>query len=90
MVFQPLVGFRVVVCFDWAGVPVVDALCCSIGWVCVVVVVIVVVGVVAGEDLVVGAQFGSAVGTICGIGGSRLFLALVGFPRLLAGVLWLV
>ena len=93
MVFQQLGGFRVVVCFGWVGVPVVDALCCSLGWVCVVVVVIVVivvVGVVASEDLVVGALFGSAVGIICGIGESRLFLALMGFLRLLEGVLWLV
>ena len=90
MVFQQLGGFWVVVFLDWAGAPVEDALCCSLGWVGVVVVVIVVVGVVAGEDLVVGALFGSAVGTICGIGGSQLFLARVGFPRLLASVLWLV
>ena len=82
--------FLVVVSVDWAGVPVVDALCCSIGWVVVVVVVIVVVGVVASEDLVVGALFGSAVGIICGIDESRPFLALMGFLRLLASVQWLV
>ena len=76
-----------VVSVDWAGVPVVDALFCSIGWVGVVLVVIVVVGVVASEDLVVGALFGSAVGIICGIDESRLFLALMGFLRLLEGVL---
>ena len=82
--------FLVVVSVDWAGVPVVDALCCSFGWVGVVVVVIVVVGVVASEDLVVGALFDSAVGIICGIDESRLFLALMGFLWLLEGVLWLV
>ena len=90
VVFQQLGGFWVVVFLDWAEVPVVVALCCSFGWVGVVVVVIVVVGVVASEDLVVGALFGSAVGIICGIGESRLFLALMGFLRLLEGVLWLV